>query len=249
MKDTINCIIMNGVSKSFGNKRVLSDINLQVPYGQIFGLLGPSGCGKSTTVKIIAGILQANSGETYILGEKMPQLSLMQKFGYMAQADALYTVLTAKENLKFIGMLYGMKGSLIKSRISEVLDLMKLTADIDKPVSEFSGGMKRRLSLAMAMLHNPPLLILDEPTVGIDPLLRKDIWEELRNMTRNGTTILITTHVMDEAIKCSKIAMMRSGRLIGNGTPDEIIQSSGTSSLEEAFIYYGKETGCDSDEN
>lgn len=244
-----DCIVLKGINKSFGSKRVLKDIELSVPYGSIYGLLGPSGCGKTTTVKIMAGIVEASSGDVYILGEKMPRLSLMNKIGYMAQSDALYNSLTAKENLEFFGMLYEMKSSILQNRIKEILNLLKLDQYINKPVLAYSGGMKRRLSLALAMLHDPKVLILDEPTVGIDPLLRMDIWKELYNMTKQGTTILITTHVMDEAEKCSRLAMMRNGMLIGSGTPDEIMEKSGTDSLEQAFIYFGSEMEASSNES
>lgn len=234
-----NCIILNNVNKFYGTKQVLTDINLQVPYGSIYGLLGPSGCGKTTTVKIMAGILEATTGDTYVLGEKMPQLELMSNIGYMAQSDALYSVLTASENLEFFASLYGMKAIDIKRRTLEVMELVNLADDLNKPVAAYSGGMKRRLSLAMAIIHNPRVLILDEPTVGIDPLLRKEIWNELYKMTESGVTILVTTHVMDEAEKCHQLAMMRNGYLIAEGTPIELQRRIGAETIEEAFIYYG----------
>lgn len=239
MKSDSSCIILNKVNKFYGDKQVLKDVDLMVPYGSIYGLLGPSGCGKTTTVKIMAGILEATSGETFVLGEKMPQLELMNQIGYMAQSDALYTVMTASENLEFFASLYGMKRLDIKKRVLEVMELVNLTEDLQKPVAAYSGGMKRRLSLAMAILHNPKVLILDEPTVGIDPLLRKDIWNELYKMTKKGVTILITTHVMDEAEKCHQLAMMRSGILIAEGTPIDLQKSIGVDNIEDAFIYYG----------
>jgi ABC-2 type transport system ATP-binding protein len=212
---------------------------LEIPSGRIYGLLGPSGCGKTTMVKIIAGILEATSGEVYVLEQIMPQLSLMNKIGYMAQSDALYGTLTAAENLYFFGTLYGMNKAVIKKRTAEVMELVNLTGDLHKPVQAFSGGMKRRLSLAMAIMHHPPVLVLDEPTVGIDPLLRKIIWEELYQLAAQGVTILVTTHVMDEADKCHSLAMMRDGRLIAKGTSQELQERIGVQSIEEAFIYYG----------
>ncbi len=234
-----NCIVVRKVNKFFDKKHVLKDIDLEIPYGHIYGLLGPSGCGKTTIVKIIAGILEATSGEAYILGQRMPQLSLMNKIGYMAQSDALYGSLTAEENLEFLGAIYGMSKGDIKKRTAEVIELVNLTEDLHKPVQAFSGGMKRRLSLAMAILHNPPVLVLDEPTVGIDPLLRRNIWAELNKLTEQGVTILVTTHVMDEAEKCHNLAMMRNGRIIAKGTSQELQKKIGVDSIEEAFIYYG----------
>lgn len=169
----------------------------------------------------------------------MPQLSLMNEIGYMAQSDALYMMLSAADNLEFFAAIYGMKKTQYKKRIMEVMELVNLAEDLNKPVAAYSGGMKRRLSLAMAILHNPKVLILDEPTVGIDPLLRQDIWKELYNMSDNGVTILVTTHVMDEALKCQQLAMMRRGVLIAQGTPQELQERIGAGSIEEAFIYYG----------
>lgn len=234
-----SCIVLKSVNRDFGKKRILKDVDLQIPYGHIYGLLGPSGCGKTTIVKIMAGILEPTSGEAYVLGERMPKLSLMKRIGYMAQGDALYSSLTAAENLRFFGSMYGMSKAQIKTRTDEVMQLVNLSDHLNKPVQSYSGGMKRRLSLAIAILHNPPVLILDEPTVGIDPVLRKSIWQELNLLADQGVTILVTTHVMDEADKCHNLAMMREGRLIAKGTSRELQDRIGVHSLEDAFIYYG----------
>ena len=234
------CIVLEKINHRFGDKQVLHDINLSVPHGIIYGLLGPSGCGKTTTVKIMAGILEASSGSVHVLGEAMPKLSLMNRIGYMAQSDALYALLTAEENLEFFGGLYGMNRKKIAERIREVMAMVNLGDDRGKVVEAYSGGMKRRLSLAMAVLHEPEVLILDEPTVGIDPLLRKSIWDTLYKMTEKGMTIIVTTHVMDEAEKCHELAMIRDGRLIAGGTPLQLRQNTGAATLEDAFIVYGK---------
>ena len=234
------CIALEKIHHRFGDKEVLSDINLNVPNGLIYGLLGPSGCGKTTTVRIMAGILEASSGSVFVMGEAMPKLSLMNRLGYMAQSDALYNLLTAEENLAFFSGLYGMEKKKARKRIPEVMDLVNLGGDRAKVVAAYSGGMKRRLSLAMAMLHEPEVLILDEPTVGIDPLLRKSIWDTLNTIAEQGITIIVTTHVMDEAEKCHELSMLRDGRLIAHGTPLQLRQNVGASTLEEAFIIYGK---------
>jgi len=234
-----DCIVLEKINHSFGDKQVLYDINLAVPHGLIYGFLGPSGCGKTTTVKIMAGILEASSGSVTVLGETMPKLSLMNRLGYMAQSDALYNLLTAEENLAFFSGLYGMEKKKARERIMEVMALVNLGDDRTKVVAAYSGGMKRRLSLAMALLHDPEVLILDEPTVGIDPLLRKSIWDTLRAIAGRGITIIVTTHVMDEAEKCNELAMLRDGRLIAQGTPLQLRENAGASSLEEAFIVYG----------
>lgn len=236
-----NYISIRNINKRFGKKQVLFDVSMDVPKGCIYGLLGPSGCGKTTTVRIMAGILGADSGDTFILGQKMPDLDLMCQIGYMAQADALYGMLSGYENLKFFGEVYGMKNKELKARIDYVMSLVNLTEDLHKPVSAYSGGMKRRLSLAIALLPNPKVLILDEPTVGIDPLLRQDVWEELYGLANKGVSLIVTTHVMDEAVKCQRISMMRDGRILATGTPIEILAKTDTTDLEEAFIKMGRE--------
>lgn len=235
----MNLIIQcHNVTQQFGKKTVLHEINLEAGKAEIIGLLGPSGSGKTTLVNVISGMASPVSGEVRVFEELMPRLDLMGKMGYMAQSDALYFDLTARENLEFFGHLYGLKGRALAGRIKETLAIVKLSEDIDKQVNKFSGGMRRRLSLATAILHNPSLIILDEPTVGIDPLLRVEIWNEFYRMKAEGTTILVTTHVMDEAERCDRLGMIRDGRLIAMGTPGELKQSSNSQTIEEAFLYY-----------
>lgn len=233
------CIKVEHVDRSFGKKQVLFDISLSVPYSEILGLLGPSGSGKTTLVKLIAGIDAATSGEVYLLGEKMPRLSMMNKIGYMAQSDALYGELTAAENLHFFASMYSIPRSRQKQRISEVMQLVDLSDHLKEQVKQYSGGMKRRLSLAIALIHQPPVLILDEPTVGIDPVLRKSVWNELHRLSKAGTTIIVTTHAMDEVEKCDRLGMIREGKLIAVGSPDEIKHAASANTIEDAFLYYG----------
>ncbi|CAM4453685.1 ABC transporter ATP-binding protein [Paenibacillus phoenicis] len=233
------CIRTQGVTRKFNDKEVLHGISLEVRRNEIFGLLGPSGSGKTTFVKMIAGIDEATSGEVEVLGIRMPKLSMMNRIGYMAQSDAMYNELTAKENLEFFGALFGLKGVEMKRRIEEVMALVNLTDHLKRPVSAYSGGMKRRLSLAIALMHEPEVLILDEPTVGIDPVLRKSIWDEFEHLSQKGTTILVTTHVMDEADKCHRLGMVRDGNLIAVGTPEALKQETGSATIEEAFLHYG----------
>jgi ABC-2 type transport system ATP-binding protein len=234
-----NSIRVENVSKQFGNKVVLQDISLQVPKAEIFGLLGPSGSGKTTLVRMIAGIDDPSQGEVYVLEQRMPKLEMMSKIGYMAQSDALYNELTALENLEFFASLFGLSGSKRKQRIYEVMELVNLTEHLKKQISSYSGGMKRRLSLAISLLHEPGILILDEPTVGIDPVLRRTIWKELEQLSARGTTILVTTHVMDEADKCHRLGMIRDGKLTAVGTPAELKQATSSTTIEEAFLFYG----------
>lgn len=233
------CVSIKDVTKHFGKHVVLKNIHLDILEGEIFGLLGPSGAGKTTLVKELSGLDTPTSGENIVLGQTMPKLEVINRIGYMAQSDALYEDLSAKENLQFFSSLYGLKGMKLKERIQEVMKLVDLTEHVNKLVSDYSGGMKRRLSLAIALLHEPELLILDEPTVGIDPVLRKKIWDAFYQLNEQGTTIIVTTHVMDEAEKCDRLGLMRDGSLIAVGTPSELKQHTNSATIEEAFLVYG----------
>ncbi|WP_188455021.1 ABC transporter ATP-binding protein [Virgibacillus oceani] len=235
-------ISLNGIQKSFKDETVIKNVDLAIPRGQLFGLLGPSGSGKTTLVKIIIGLLNPTKGTVHIDNQTMPSLKLMQEIGYMAQSDALYSELTAKENLQFFASIYGIPKKKQKQRIQEVAKIVDLTDHLDKTLEHYSGGMKRRMSLAVALLHQPKLLILDEPTVGIDPVLRASIWQDLKKLQQQGTTIIVTTHVMDEAEKCDNLAMLRDGYVIAQGSPEQLIEKSNTETLEEAFLHYGKIT-------
>jgi ABC-2 type transport system ATP-binding protein len=233
------CISINYMSKSFGKNQVLNNISVEVNDSEIFGILGPSGAGKTTLVKIIAGIDETTTDTVKVLNTSMPSLTIMQKIGYMAQSDALYAELNAYENLDFFASIYGLKGSYKKKRIQQVLEFVNLSDHIKKPIHSFSGGMKRRLSLAISVLHAPEILILDEPTVGIDPVLRQSIWEEFSHLTQNGTTIVLTTHVMDEADKCGRLGMIRDGKLIAVGSPSQLKENTNSATIEEAFLHFG----------
>jgi ABC-2 type transport system ATP-binding protein len=234
------CIAVKGISKKYGIHTVLKNIDLTIPHGQIYGLLGPSGAGKTTLIRMLVGIDNPDCGMVRVLGELMPKLSIMEQIGYMGQADALYEELTALQNLEFFGSLYGLRGQKLKKRAEHVLELVLLSDDINKKVSQFSGGMKRRLSLAIALLANPRLLILDEPTVGIDPRLRKTIWKQFGILRDSGISIILTTHVMDEADKCDSLGMIQGGRLIASGTPCELKKKANADTIEDVFLVYGE---------
>ncbi|EUJ28296.1 Uncharacterized ABC transporter ATP-binding protein YbhF [Listeria grayi] len=231
----------NNLNIKLQKKQILKDVAIQVKQGEIYGLIGPSGAGKTTLVKAIIGMEKASSGEVIVLDAKMPTLTVMKKIGYMAQSDALYTELTAYENLDFFASLYGLKKTYKKERIAYAAEIVGLTAEMKKKVADFSGGMKRRLSLAIVLLVDPAVLILDEPTVGIDPELRKSIWEELRKLKESGKGILVTTHVMDEAEKCDRLTMIREGRVIATGSPQALKEQTHSAELEEAFLRFGRD--------
>lgn len=233
-------IKIDKASKSFRKKMVLKDINLNIEKRQIYGLIGPSGAGKTTLVKMIVGMEKADTGTIEVLNKKMPNLEILQDIGYMAQADALYGELTGKENLKFFASLFKLKKTEQKERIAYTADLVNLRDELNKKVQDYSGGMKRRLSLAIALMHNPRILILDEPTVGIDPELSFAIWKELQRLkNEEHKTIIVTTHVMGEAEKCDYLAMVREGCILTKGTPSELKESYQVNNLEDVFLKAG----------
>ncbi|ETY73446.1 ABC transporter ATP-binding protein [Lactiplantibacillus fabifermentans] len=235
-----NFITAQQVSKSFGTKHVLTDIDLTLPAGTIYGLIGPSGAGKTTLVKSIMGMEKVDHGTVTVMDAVMPNRQVMAKIGYMAQSDALYETLTARENLTFFGQLMSVAPKQLKQTIAYAANLVNLTKDLDLRVSDYSGGMKRRLSLAIALIQNPNLLILDEPTVGIDPELRQQIWEELNNLKATGKSILITTHVMDEAERCDYLMLIRRGIALAQGTPAELKAKYQVDSIEQVFLKAGR---------
>ncbi|KAA1037611.1 ABC transporter ATP-binding protein [Macrococcus equipercicus] len=233
-------IIINNVSKSFGNAQVLTGIDFDMDSGRIYGFIGPSGAGKTTLVRMIAGLDYPSAGSIYVLDKVVPDRSLMQHVGFMAQSDALYSELTGRENLAFYCSLYSLKKNVAKERIAYTAGLVGLENDLNKKVSQYSGGMKRRLSLAIALLHNPTIIILDEPTVGIDPELRRSIWEELAKLKAQGKTIIMTTHVMDEAERCDYIAMIKDGTILASGTPYHLKTQYHAASFDDVFIKAGR---------
>jgi ABC-2 type transport system ATP-binding protein len=232
-------ITVMGVSKRFGQKEVLNGVSMEVHAGQIVGLLGPSGAGKTTLVRLIAGSDVADGGNIYVDSLHMPDLTALEHIGYMAQADALYLELSGRENLKFFGALSGLTGKKLIEGLARAVDLVGLGPDLHRPVYQYSGGMKRRLSLAISLIHNPRILLLDEPTVGLDPVLRRSIWNELGRYAQAGSAILMTTHVMDEAERCDTIAMLRNGTILARGTPDNLKKDTGKATLEECFLHFG----------
>lgn len=238
-----NVVKISALEVKYDKNVILKNINLEIKKGEIIGFLGPSGSGKTTLVKAIIGMKAASKGKLQLLGETMPSLKVIPKIGYMAQSDALYEDLSAIDNLLFFGELYNLKGKAAKERAMEVLTLVNLQEDYKKAVRNFSGGMKRRLSLAIALMHKPEVLILDEPTVGIDPVLRKKFWDEFHRIKEAGGTIIVTTHVMDEAYRCDRLSLIREGEIIAEGAVDEIISGSGGSNIEEAFLYYSDGKG------
>ncbi|MBN3493655.1 ABC transporter ATP-binding protein [Vibrio neptunius] len=222
------------VVKRFGDFTAINDITLNVPKGSIYGFLGPNGCGKSTTIRVLTGLLSPSEGEVDVLGLEIPRQSelLRLKIGYMTQKFSLYDDLTVEENLEFIGQIFGMGSKHLKQRINEQLKTYGLDQRRKQRVSGMSGGQKQRLSLAAATMHQPELLFLDEPTSAVDPENRREFWEQLFDLSDQGTTILVTTHYMDEAERCHRLAIMEAGRIRADGEPEQLMADMGVNIVE-----------------
>lgn len=229
-------VIFRGVVKKFDDFRALDDLSFSIDEGGLYGLIGPNGAGKSTAIRIMTGLIKATYGKVDVLGYTPQDSFIRPMVGYMPQETALYQDLTVRENLEFFGKLYSIPKNDLKKRIKELLDFVELSRRGKTIVANLSGGMKHRTSLAVALLSKPRLLILDEPTVGVDPELRASFWQRFADMRADGTTILLTTHYMDEAKRCEKIGLINHGHLIAEGTPKELLRLTGTSDLEDAFL-------------
>ncbi|MBF0725826.1 ABC transporter ATP-binding protein [Enterococcus gallinarum] len=227
---------MSSATKSFDKQKVLDNINLELQAGKIVGIIGPSGAGKSTAIRCLMGMEKLDQGSADIFDTKMPNRKILKRIGYMGQNDALYDDLSGKENLVFFGSLMGLTGTALDRAIEKNMQLVDLLDFLNKPVKTYSGGMKRRLSLAITLLSNPDLFVLDEPTVGIDPSLRVAIWEQLRELANNNKGIIMTTHVMDEAEKCDYVGLIIEGKLFAFGSPKELEEQFKVTSIEEVFL-------------
>ena len=222
-----------GLRKRFGEIQAVDGIDLALAPGRIYGLLGPNGSGKTTLIRLLTGLAHATGGEARILGTKMPSRRALGQIGYMPQAEAIYPDLSVGENLSFFARLEGHADA---AAIDRVLELVELSERKGTPALQLSGGMRRRLSLACTLVHEPKVLFLDEPTVGVDPALRVQFWTHFRRLAAAGTTILVASHVMDEADRCDELIFVRSGKVIGRGTGAELRASAGQTNLEAAFL-------------
>ncbi len=226
------------ITRRFGALTAVSHLSLQVLRGEVFGLLGPNGSGKTTTIRMLCGLLEPSEGTATIAGvdvRQAPERVKMQ-IGYMSQRFGLYEDLTVAENLDFYGGIYGLSGAARRDRIAQVVGFLGVGARLGQLAAQLSGGWKQRLALGCALLHQPPVLFLDEPTAGVDPAARRNFWRAIHDLARNGTTVLVTTHYMDEAERCDRLGMMSLGRLIALGTPMEVAQQVGGKTLEDAYI-------------
>lgn len=222
------------VVKKFGDFTAIENVTLRVPKGCIYGFLGPNGCGKSTMIRVLTGLLSPTSGDITVLGLSMPKQAeaLRLKIGYMTQKFSLYDDLSVQENMQFMGQIFGMSSKALSLRINEQLITYGLDSLRQQRVAGMSGGQRQRLSLACATMHNPELLFLDEPTSAVDPQNRREFWEQLFELSAQGTTILVTTHYMDEAERCHRLAVMESGVIRADGEPDALMRDMGVNIVE-----------------
>lgn len=236
--DGSDAIVTRGLRKSFGTLVAVDALDLTVRRGEVFGLLGPNGSGKTTTIRMLCGLLDPTAGDATVAGFDVGRDGerIRRAIGYMSQKFGLYDDLTVRENLDFYGALYGMWGATLRARIEEQLDELQLRARAGQRVGTLSGGWKQRLALACATSHRPQILFLDEPTAGVDPAARQLFWEIINRFTRAGTTVLVTTHYMDEAERCTRLAFMSRGHLFAIGTRDEITSEFGQPTIEDVFV-------------
>jgi ABC-2 type transport system ATP-binding protein len=233
---SIKVIDIRNLTKMFGRFTAVDALNLTILRGEIYGLLGPNGSGKTTVIKMLCGLLRPTKGSAEILGHPLPCKTMMNKVGYMPQDTAIYLENTVHENLRFFGGVYGLSKDLLEKKEQEMLRFVNLQDWRNSLVSTLSGGMRHRLSLACALIHEPSLVFLDEPTVGVDPELRALFWGYFESLAQKGVTVIITTHYMDEADHCSRVGLLRKGRLIAEGRPADLKEKTQTQSLEHAFL-------------
>jgi len=234
---------IENLSKSFGGIKAVDNITLDIPKGKIFGILGPNGAGKTTTIRMICGVIRPTSGKGTAFGYDIVKDSekIKLNIGYMSQKFSLYEDLTVYENLKFYTEIYAVSKKEVEIRIEQIIKMAGLEGRKDQITKTLSGGWKQRLALGCTLIHRPQLLILDEPTAGVDPVSRRVFWEIIYRLSRQGISIIVTTHYMDEAESCDEVAFIFQGKVIGQGTPKGIIKEQNVNNLEDVFIKYEEE--------
>ena len=238
--ENINAIEVKGLGKSFGSFKAVDDISFEVPQGKIFGFLGPNGSGKSTTIRMLCGVITPTEGTAFVLGYDVLKDAekIKQSIGYMSQRFSLYEDLTVNENLDFYAGVYGLSKKEREERKKGIISMAGLTGRERNLTKNLSGGWKQRLALGCALIHKPRLLVLDEPTAGVDPVSRRIFWDTIYTLAKQGITVLVTTHYMDEASSCDELAFIFNGKLMALGKPKELIEKEEVNNLEDVFIKY-----------
>ena len=224
--------------KSFGELCAVDGVSFELAAGRIYGVLGPNGSGKTTLIRLLTGLGRPTSGEAKVLGVAMPSRPNLARIGYMTQSDGIYPELTVAENARFFAAMYGVRDPGAANAALAIVELASRAATL---ASQLSGGLRRRLSLACALVHRPSVLFLDEPTVGVDPSLRVQFWEHFHQLADDGVTIVVSSHVMDEADRCDELLFMRSGRVIAQGDGQSLRARAGTNDLEQAFLFFSRD--------
>ncbi|MCR4339495.1 MAG: ABC transporter ATP-binding protein [Gemmatimonadaceae bacterium] len=227
-----------GLRKTFGPVVAVEGLDLEIRRGEVFGVLGPNGSGKTTTIRMLCGLLTPSAGDATVVGYDLrsQQSEIRRSIGYMSQRFGLYDDLTVRENVRFYAAVYGLRGAALDARIVELFEQLELTPRAEQLAGKLSGGWKQKLGLACATAHHPKMLFLDEPTAGVDPAARRRFWEIIYDLARDGTTVLVTTHYMDEAARCQRLAFLSRGHLIAQGTAAEIPAQFGERTIEDVFI-------------
>jgi ABC-2 type transport system ATP-binding protein len=226
-----------------GGHTILDDLTFAIASGKVTGLLGPSGCGKTTLMRTLVGVQEITAGQVTLLGLPAGHPRLRERVGYSTQDPAVYPDLTLTENLRYFGTVLGLKRDRLNSAIARTVGELDLTGLEGRVVGTFSGGQLARVGLAVALLGSPDLLVLDEPTVGLDPVLRHDLWQMFHRLADSGTALLVSSHVMDEAARCDYLLFMRDGRFLAEATPARIREQTGTADLESAFLQLARSQG------
>lgn len=229
-------VSINGLQVSRGGRLVIPDLSLTVPSGQVVGLLGPSGSGKSTLIRAVVGVQVIGAGTVTVLGHEAGSAALRAEVGYVTQSPSVYGDLTARENIAYFGRTVGLRGAALADAVERTLVEVDLTSHADRLVGSLSGGQGSRVSLGGALVGRPTLLMLDEPTVGLDPVLRRDLWDIFARLAAAGHSLVVSSHVMDEATRCDRLVLLREGRILADVTPSELLEQTGAPDADAAFL-------------